>query len=132
MSCKTFQLNYFGGQSISSRNSSILLISVLTSPLKVRKGGCVPGARLCRSAGFLWRSTEKAVNNEEPGKCISVLLCWKLPASQPFEVHGGDVEHHPFKPEDHEEALREGTVADAFSIVARLHANKMTENKSEQ
>lgn len=44
---------YFGGQSVSSRNSSILLISVFTSPLKVRKGGCVPGARLCRSAGFL-------------------------------------------------------------------------------
>lgn len=44
---------YFGGASISSRYSSILLTSVRTSPWKVRKGGCVPGARLWRSAGFL-------------------------------------------------------------------------------
>lgn len=44
---------YFGGTSISSRYSSILLTSVRTSPWKVRKGGCVPGAKLWRSAGFL-------------------------------------------------------------------------------
>lgn len=44
---------HFGGQRMSSRNSSILLTSVLTSPLKVMKGGCVPGARFWRSAGFL-------------------------------------------------------------------------------
>lgn len=37
---------YFGGASMSSRYSSILLTSVRTSPWKVRKGGCVPGARL--------------------------------------------------------------------------------------
>lgn len=43
---------------------------------------------------------------------------------QPFEVDGGDIEHDPFEPEDHEETLREGTVADAFSIVARLHAKQ--------
>ena len=46
---------YFGGASIASRYSSILLTSVRTSPWKVRKGGCVPGARLWRSAGFLIR-----------------------------------------------------------------------------
>ena len=44
---------YFGGASSASRYSSILLTSVSTSPWKVRKGGCVPGARLWRSAGFL-------------------------------------------------------------------------------
>lgn len=44
---------HLGGQRTSSRNSSILLTSVLTSPLKVMKGGCVPGARFWRSAGFL-------------------------------------------------------------------------------
>lgn len=37
---------YFGGASIASRYSSILLTSVRTSPWKVRKGGCVPGAKL--------------------------------------------------------------------------------------
>ena len=46
---------YFGGASISSRYSSTLLTSVSTSPWKVRKGGCVPGAKLWRSAGFLIR-----------------------------------------------------------------------------
>lgn len=44
---------HLGGQRTSSRNSSILLTSVLTSPLKVMKGGCVPGAKFWRSAGFL-------------------------------------------------------------------------------
>lgn len=63
----------------------------------------------------------------------SVRFCARsFPLPQPFEVDGGDVEHDPFEPEDHEETLREGTVADAFSIVARLHTNKMTGNKSEQ
>lgn len=74
MCCKTFQLNYFGGQSISSRNSSILLMSVLTSPLKVRKGGCVPGARLCRSAGFLRGTQQRETCQEEAVKnCVFVL-----------------------------------------------------------
>lgn len=44
---------HLGGQRTSSRNSSILLTSVLTSPLKVMNGGWVPGARFWRSAGFL-------------------------------------------------------------------------------
>lgn len=55
-----------------------------------------------------------------------------IPVSQPFEVDCGDVEHNTFKPEDHEETLREGTVADAFSVIACLHTNKMMENKSER
>lgn len=44
---------YLGGANFSSKNSSILFTSVLTSPSKVIKGGFVPGARFCRSAGFL-------------------------------------------------------------------------------
>ena len=48
---------------------------------------------------------------------------WKLAffVSSPFEVNSGDVEHDSFEPEDHEEALREGTVADAFSIISGLN-----------
>lgn len=53
---------YFGGASFSSRYSSILLTSVRTSPWKVRKGGCVPGARLWRSAGFLIRNRKDYLN----------------------------------------------------------------------
>lgn len=44
---------YLGGARRSSKNSSILFTSVLTSPSNVMKGGLVPGARFCRSAGFL-------------------------------------------------------------------------------
>lgn len=51
---------------------------------------------------------------------------------QPFEVDGGDVEHDPFEPQDHEEALGERAVADALSIVARLQINNMKENKLNQ
>lgn len=80
MSHKNFQPTYFGGQSVSSRNSSILLISVFTSPLKVRKGGCVPGARLCRSAGFLWSSTEKWSS----GKKRQLCRC-----KEPWRCHWG-------------------------------------------
>lgn len=72
-------------------------------------------------------NTEKEMHKVRPGKCISVLLCWDLPVSQPFEVDSGDIEHDPFKPEDHEEALGEGTVADTFSIAARL--DKQDERK---
>lgn len=41
----------------------------------------------------------------------------------PLEVDGGDVEHDSFEPEDHEEALGEGTVSDALSVTACLHTN---------
>lgn len=44
---------YLGGARRSSKNSSILFTSVLTSPSNIMKGGLVPGARSCRSAGFL-------------------------------------------------------------------------------
>lgn len=44
---------YLGGARRSSKNSSILFTSVLTSPSNVMKGGLVPGARFCKSAGFL-------------------------------------------------------------------------------
>ena len=52
--------------------------------------------------------------------CAGGLPC----VSEPFEVDGGDVEDDPFEPEDHEETLREGTVADALSIIACLHAKQ--------
>lgn len=48
---------------------------------------------------------------------------------QPLQVDGGDVEDDSFEPQDHEEALREGAVTDALSIVACLHANKPQEEK---
>lgn len=38
----------------------------------------------------------------------------------PLEVHRGDVEDHSLEPQDHEEPLGEGAVADALSITARL------------
>lgn len=102
---------------MSSRNSSILLISVLTSPLKVTKGGCVPGARLCRSAGFL---KGRHTKSEPSSESISALLGWIFQGFPPSQVDGGDIEHDPFEPEDHEKTLRERTVADAFSITACL------------
>lgn len=48
---------HLGGHKTSSRNSSILFTSVLTSLLKVMNGGWVPGAKFCRSAGFLLGKT---------------------------------------------------------------------------
>lgn len=45
--------DYFGGQRFSSRNSSILLVSVFTSVLYNRKGGWAPGARSFKMSGFL-------------------------------------------------------------------------------
>jgi hypothetical protein len=48
---------HLGGHKTSSRNSSILFTSVLTSLLKVINGGWVPGAKFCRSAGFLLGKT---------------------------------------------------------------------------
>lgn len=40
--------------------------------------------------------------------------------ASPLHVHGGDVKLDPFQPQHHEEALREGTVADALAVAARL------------
>lgn len=54
-----FEEAYLGGANFSSKNSSILFTSVLTSPSKVIKGGFVPGARFCRSAGFLGGSEQQ-------------------------------------------------------------------------
>lgn len=82
---------------------------------------------------FYRRHRKRAVCKEEPGKCVRCVFVLRASCFlQPFEVDSGDVEHDPFEPEDHEETLREGTVADAFSVVARLHANEMMETKSEQ
>ena len=46
----------------------------------------------------------------------------------PLEVHCGNIEDHSFKPQDHEEPLREGAVPDALSITSSL---KQTDNKLE-
>lgn len=45
-------------------------------------------------------------------ECVSVL---------PFEVNSGYVEDDTFKPQDHKESLREGTVTDAFPITSSLY-----------
>ena len=55
--CSGESFKYLGGHKTSSRNSSILFTFILTSLLKVINGGWVPGAKFCRSAGFLFRST---------------------------------------------------------------------------
>lgn len=54
---------------------------------------------------------------------------WDLVFSKPLQVDGGDVEHDSFEPQDHEEALREGTVPDALPIVACLQANQPQDGK---
>lgn len=120
--CKAFHVNYFGGQRTSSRNSSILLMSVLTSPSKVRKGGCVPGASFCRSSGFLQRTQGQQGVTYKPKVAQSAQ--WAA-LSSPLEVNSCDVEDHSFEPEDHEETLGKRTVADAFSITSCLHTDTM-------
>lgn len=51
--------------------------------------------------------------NTEDHKSSTVLVL-------PLEVHRGDVEDHSFEPQDHEEPLGEGAVADTLSITPRL------------
>lgn len=51
---------YFGGQRCSSRNSSILLVSVFTSLPYNRKGGWAPGARSFKMSGFLKAGRKKS------------------------------------------------------------------------
>lgn len=114
---------YFGGASISSKNSSILLTSVRTSPLNVRKGGGVPGARLWRSAGFLFQIKDiisawinpKSVMWWQKWYVVMADVWWS-----PLQVDGGDVEHNTLQPQDHKESLRERTVSNALAITTRL------------
>lgn len=141
-------MTYFGGANTSSKNSSILLMSVLTSPLYVRKGGCVPGARLCRSAGFLniKISQENVLQSPETKnpKCVceiihktaiydknSILSQWignvVSAGFSPLQVHSGDVEDNPFEPQDHEEALRKRAVPDALPITSSLQTTEQWE-----
>lgn len=63
---------------------------------------------------------KQAVRVENCTSCF--FVCSPLGRS-PLQVHGGDVEHHSFEPEDHEEPLGEGAVPDALSVAARLHSN---------
>lgn len=97
-------------------------MSVLTSSLKVRNGGWVPGARFCRSAGFLHNHVKRKTGRCEDENEANSILCAPF-ARSPLQVHRGDVEHDSFEPEDHEEPLGEGAVPDAFTITARLHTN---------
>lgn len=98
-------------------------MSVLTSPLKVRKGGCVPGARLCRSAGFLQRTYKNGFTQK-----LQVHFWCPNWCSRPLEIDSGHIEHYSFEPEDHEETLRERTVADAFTIAAGLQTQTRPED----
>lgn len=48
------------------------------------------------------------------------MSVYKLQTHIPLKVHSGDIEDHTLQPQDHEETLRKRTVADTFSITARL------------
>lgn len=48
------------------------------------------------------------------------MSVYKLQTHTPLKVHSGDIEDHTLQPQDHEETLRKWTVADTFSITARL------------
>lgn len=69
---------YRGGVSFSSRNSSILLTSTFTSPLKVTNGGLVPGARSCRSAGFLTTPCDTTVTTELRVAPLQKRFMWHM------------------------------------------------------
>lgn len=56
-----------------------------------------------------------SVSALEKNNICSVCVC-----VAPLEVHSSDVEDDPFQPQDHEESLGEGTVADALPITASL------------
>ena len=49
----------------------------------------------------------------------------------PFQVHRGDVEDHALEPQDHEEALGEGAVANALAITSRLREPQKKRRQSE-
>lgn len=70
------------------------------------------------SAGQTHTKSEPSIES------IRTLLGWIVQEFPPSQVDGGDVEHHPFEPEDHEKTLRERTVANAFSITACLCGGK--------
>lgn len=48
----------------------------------------------------------------------------RLVKFSPLQVDSGDIEHHTFEPEDHEEALGERTVSDALAITTSLQRQK--------
>lgn len=51
---------------------------------------------------------------------MTKYLFGKFEPDSPLEVHCGDVEDDSFKPQDHEEPLREGAIPDALPITSRL------------
>lgn len=90
----------------------------LDIPIEGHEGRVRPGSEVVQIGRFSEEQTHKTwvVRKQR----ISVFLGRLFQEHQPFQVHGGDVEDNPFEPEDHEETLRERTVADAFSITACL------------
>lgn len=51
---------------------------------------------------------------------------WQTVIYLPLEVNSCDIEDNTFQPEDHKQALREGTVPDALSINSSLFTNTHT------
>lgn len=79
---------HLGGHKTSSRNSSILFTSVLTSLLKVINGGWVPGAKFCRSTGFLLEKNSGQIGQkvyqvikQRESKIQLLVLTWHSEAS---------------------------------------------------
>lgn len=77
---------------------------------------------------FVGRGFSFLYTHRDPHRCDFVAGGFLF--FQPFQVDGGDVENDPFQPQDHEEALREGAVADALPIVACLQANDMKKSET--
>lgn len=46
----------------------------------------------------------------------------------PLEVYSGDIEDHSLEPEDHEEALRKGTVPNTLAIATSLRAESRSKS----
>lgn len=73
-------------------------------------------------SGFLKVEGNARVQNKTGGrkweeeKWQDVIQAW----ASPLHVHRGHVELDSFQPQHHEETLREGTVADALTVAARL------------
>lgn len=115
------RMRYFGGLRVSSRNSSILLVSVFTSLPYSRNGGWAPGAKSFRISGFLQNTEDWNVDSVSQNH---VCTCSAYKQHKPLHVNGGDIERHSFEPQNHEEPLRERTVPDTLTITPSLHTNK--------
>lgn len=101
----------------------------LSWPLRRRSGkegvSLEPG---CADLPVSCRGTHRKQNIVRNKVSTFLRLHACLCAPSPLEIDRRDVEHDSFEPKDHEEALGEGTVADAFPVAARLCANKRWNN----